>query len=286
MLRSLALYTSLLIAANAAVAGPVDWQAARDAGLPKLVESEVAPVPEVEFTDLEGGTHRLSDWKGKAVLLNFWATWCAPCREEMPSLDALQAQRGGDDFAVLTIASGRNPPPAIRKFMDETGVENLPVLTDERMALARAMGVMAMPVTILIDAEGVVLGRLATIVASRLRGKHKPTFTPHMDMGDNVIIINADKVQMTGDKRDDKKYYWHTGHPGGIKHRTARQVLEGAHPERVVIKAVERMISRNKLGKQQMSNLRVYAGEQHPHEAQQPEVLDVKAMNPKNTRSA
>ena len=160
MLRSLALYTSLLIAANAAVAGPVDWQAARDAGLPKLVESEVAPVPEVEFTDLEGGTHRLSDWKGKVVLLNFWATWCAPCREEMPSLDALQAQRGGDDFAVLTIASGRNPPPAIRKFMDETGVKNLPVLTDERMALARAMGVMAMPVTILIDAEGNEVARM------------------------------------------------------------------------------------------------------------------------------
>ena len=104
---------------------------------------------------------------------------------------------------------------------------------------------------ILIDAEGVVLGRLATIVANRLRGKHKPTFTPHMDMGDNVIVINADKVQMTGNKRDDKRYYWHTGHPGGIKHRTARQVLEGAHPERVVIKAVERMISRNKLGKQE-----------------------------------
>ena len=120
----------------------------------------------------------------------------------------------------------------------------------------------------------------------RLRGKHKPTFTPHMDMGDNVIIINADKVQMTGDKRDAKKYYWHTGHPGGIKHRTARQVLEGAHPERVVIKAVERMISRNKLGKKQMTNLRVYAGGEHPHEAQQPEVLDVKSMNAKNTRSA
>ncbi|RJK99464.1 50S ribosomal protein L13 [Paracoccus aestuarii] len=139
---------------------------------------------------------------------------------------------------------------------------------------------------ILIDAEGVVLGRLATIVASRLRGKHKPSFTPHMDMGDNVIIINADKVQMTGNKRDDKKYYWHTGHPGGIKHRTARQILEGAHPERVVFKAVERMISRNKLGKQQMTHLRVYAGTEHPHEAQQPEVLDVKVLNKKNTRSA
>ena len=139
---------------------------------------------------------------------------------------------------------------------------------------------------ILIDAEGIVLGRLATIVAMRLRGKHKATFTPHMDMGDNVIIINADKVQMTGAKRDDKRYYWHTGHPGGIKFRTARQVLEGAHPERVVIKAVERMISRNRLGREQMSNLRVYAGLDHPHEAQQPEVLAVKSMNPKNTRSA
>ncbi|MCB2103185.1 MAG: 50S ribosomal protein L13, partial [Rhodobacteraceae bacterium] len=120
----------------------------------------------------------------------------------------------------------------------------------------------------------------------RLRGKHKPTFTPHMDMGDNVIIVNADKVQMTGNKRADKRYYWHTGHPGGIKFRTAEQVLDGAHPERVVIKAVERMISRNRLGRQQMSNLRVYAGAAHPHEAQAPEVLDVKSMSPKNTRSA
>lgn len=139
---------------------------------------------------------------------------------------------------------------------------------------------------IMIDAEGIVLGRLASIVALRLRGKHKATFTPHMDMGDNVIIINADKVQMTGAKREDKRYYWHTGHPGGIKFRTARQVLEGNHPERVVIKAVERMISRNSLGRAQMSNLRVYAGAEHPHEAQQPEILDVASMNPKNTRSA
>ncbi|WGT49733.1 50S ribosomal protein L13 [Thioclava nitratireducens] len=138
---------------------------------------------------------------------------------------------------------------------------------------------------VIIDAEGVVLGRLASIVAMRLRGKHKATFTPHMDMGDNVIVINADKVQMTGKKRDDKTYYWHTNHPGGIKSRTARQILEGAHPERVVIKAVERMISRNRLGRAQMANLRVYAGAEHPHEAQQPEVLDVKSMNKKNTRS-
>jgi large subunit ribosomal protein L13 len=139
---------------------------------------------------------------------------------------------------------------------------------------------------ILIDAEGVVLGRLAVIVANRLRGKHKATFTPHMDMGDNVIVINADKVQMTGKKREDKRYYWHTGYPSGIKFRTAAQVLDGNHPERVVEKAVERMITRNRLGRVQMSNLRVYAGAAHPHEAQQPEVLDVKSMNPKNTRSA
>ncbi len=139
---------------------------------------------------------------------------------------------------------------------------------------------------VVIDAEGVVLGRLASIAATILRGKNKPTYTPHMDMGDNVIIINADKVQMTGKKRTDKKYYWHTGHPGGIKERTATQILEGAHPERVVVKAVERMISRNKLGRQQMTNLRVYAGAAHPHEAQAPAVIDVKAMNPKNTRSA
>ncbi|MDO9524057.1 MAG: 50S ribosomal protein L13 [Gemmobacter sp.] len=139
---------------------------------------------------------------------------------------------------------------------------------------------------ILIDAEGVVLGRLASIVASLLRGKHKPTFTPHMDMGDNVIVINADKIQMTGNKREDKRYYWHTGYPGGIKFRTARQVLEGAHPERVVSKAVERMITRNSLGRQQMTHLRVYAGAEHPHEAQLPLVMDLKALNPKNTRSA
>ena len=137
---------------------------------------------------------------------------------------------------------------------------------------------------ILIDAEGIVLGRLASIVAMRLRGKHKASFTPHMDMGDNVIVINADKVQMTGKKRTDKKYYWHTGHPGGIKHRTAEQILEGAHPERVVTKAVQRMLPGNRLSRVQMTNLRVYASADHPHEAQNPEVLDVASMNSKNTR--
>ena len=138
---------------------------------------------------------------------------------------------------------------------------------------------------ILIDAEGVVLGRLATIVANRLRGKHKATFTPHMDMGDNVIVINADKVQMTGNKRAEKTYYRHTGYPGGIKSRTAGEILEGAHPERVVEKAVQRMVPRTRLGRKQMGNLRVYAGAEHPHVAQNPDVLDVRSMNKKNTRS-
>lgn len=136
---------------------------------------------------------------------------------------------------------------------------------------------------IVIDAEGVVLGRLASIIATRLRGKHKPSFTPSQDMGDNVIVINAEKVQLTGNKRM-KPNYWHTGHPGGIKSRTTGQILEGAHPERVVTQAVKRMLPSNRLARQQMTNLRVYAGVEHPHEAQSPDVLDVKSMNKKNTR--
>ena len=139
---------------------------------------------------------------------------------------------------------------------------------------------------VVIDAEGVVLGRLASIIATRLRGKHKPEFTPHMDMGDNVIVINADKVQLTGRKRDDKVYYWHTGYPGGIKSRTARQILEGKNPERLVYLAVKRMLPGGPLSRKQLTNLRIYAGPEHPHEAQKPEVLDVKSMNRKNTRSA
>jgi large subunit ribosomal protein L13 len=138
---------------------------------------------------------------------------------------------------------------------------------------------------IVIDAEGVVLGRLASIIAMRLRGKHKPSFTPHMDMGDNVIVINADKVQLTGNKRD-KPNYWHTGYPGGIKSRTTGEILEGKHPERVVMQAVKRMLPGNRLSRHLMTNLRVYAGAGHPHEAQNPEVLDVKNMNSKNTRVA
>jgi large subunit ribosomal protein L13 len=139
---------------------------------------------------------------------------------------------------------------------------------------------------LLIDAEGVVLGRLASIIAMRLRGKHKTTFTPHIDCGDNVIVINAEKVHLTGRKAERERFYWHTGHPGGVKDRTLGQLLRGKHPERVIIKAVERMITRGPLGRKQMGNLRVYAGTAHPHEAQSPEVLNVAAMNPKNKRSA
>jgi len=139
---------------------------------------------------------------------------------------------------------------------------------------------------IVIDAEGIVLGRLASIVAMRLRGKHKATFTPHMDMGDNVIVVNADKIQLTGNKRAEKTYYRHTGYPGGIKSTTAGKILAGKFPERVVTKAVQRMMPGGPLTRKQMTNLRVYAGIEHPHEAQQPEALDLAAMNPKNTRSA
>ena len=136
----------------------------------------------------------------------------------------------------------------------------------------------------IIDAEGLVLGRLATIVAMYLRGKHKPTFTPHMDCGDNIVIVNAEKVRLTGSKRTAKTYYWHTGYPGGIKSRTADKILDGDHPERVIQKAVQRMITRGPLGRVQMGNLKVYGGSEHPHEAQQPETLDVGAMNAKNKR--
>ncbi len=137
---------------------------------------------------------------------------------------------------------------------------------------------------ILVDAEDVVLGRLAAVVATRLRGKHKPQFTPHMDCGDNVVIINAEKIRLTGKKRDQDVFYWHTGYPGGIKGRSKGQILDGKHPQRVVEKAVERMLPRGVMGRQVFGNLRVYAGAEHPHEAQKPEVLDVAAMNPKNKR--
>ena len=139
---------------------------------------------------------------------------------------------------------------------------------------------------VLIDAKGLVVGRLAALVSMRLRGKHRPTYTPHVDDGDNVIIINAAKVVLTGRKRENKVYYHHTGFIGGIKERSAKSILEGRFPERVVEKAVERMLPRGPLGRKQLGNLRVYAGAEHPHEAQQPELVDVASLNRKNTRVA
>jgi large subunit ribosomal protein L13 len=135
---------------------------------------------------------------------------------------------------------------------------------------------------VVIDATGLVVGRLASIIALRLRGKHKPSFTPHVDDGDNVIVINAEKVVFTGRKRDQKNYYHHTGYIGGIKERSAKSIFEGRFPERILEKAVERMLPRGPLGRKQLGNLRVYVGAEHPHEAQKAEPLDVGIMNRKN----
>ena len=137
---------------------------------------------------------------------------------------------------------------------------------------------------LLIDADGLVLGRLAALIATRLRGKHKPSYTPHMDCGDNVVVVNAEKVQLTGNKRAADIFYWHTGYPGGIKGRSKGAILDGKHPERVIEKAVERMVPRGPLGRRVMRNLRVYAGPEHPHGAQSPAPLDIAAMNRKNVR--
>ena len=139
---------------------------------------------------------------------------------------------------------------------------------------------------VMIDAEGLVVGRLASLVALRLRGKHKPSFTPHVDCGDNVIVINAAKVVLTGRKVEQKVYYKHTGYIGGIKEQTAKSILAGRFPERIVEKAVERMLPRGPLGRQQLSNLRVYPHDKHPHDAQQPEKIDIAALNRKNKRTA
>lgn len=137
---------------------------------------------------------------------------------------------------------------------------------------------------VVVDAEGVALGRLASIIAYRLRGKHKPLFTPHVDCGDNVIVINAEKVRLTGNKGKADIFYWHTGYPGGIKGRSKGEILAGKHPERVIEKSVERMLPRGPLFRKIFKNLHVYEGAAHPHEAQKPEVLDVASMNPKNKR--
>ncbi len=135
-----------------------------------------------------------------------------------------------------------------------------------------------------IDAQDLVLGRLASQVATMLRGKHKPTYTPHMDCGDHIVVVNADKVHLTGKKREQKVFYWHTGFPGGIKSINADTQLNGRFPERLVVKAVERMISRNPLGRRQMKKLHVYAGDAHPHEAQKPEQLNLAEKNEKNRK--
>jgi large subunit ribosomal protein L13 len=138
---------------------------------------------------------------------------------------------------------------------------------------------------LLIDADGLVLGRLAAIIADRLRGKHKTTYTPHMDCGDHVIVVNAEKVALTGNKRRDSVFRWYTGFAGGLKERSKGAILEGKHPERVIVKAVERMVPRGPLGRRIMGHLKVYKGASHPHEAQQPQALDVGAMNRKNKRA-
>jgi large subunit ribosomal protein L13 len=139
---------------------------------------------------------------------------------------------------------------------------------------------------VVVDAKGLVVGRLASLVAMRLRGKHKPSFTAHMDDGDCVVIVNADKVVLTGRKREKKIYYHHTGYIGGIKERSAKAILEGKYPERIVEKAVERMLPRGPLGRKQLGHLHVYKGPDHPHAAQQPASLDIAGLNRKNSRSA
>lgn len=139
---------------------------------------------------------------------------------------------------------------------------------------------------IVVDAQDAVVGRLAAFIATRLRGKHRPDYTPQVDLGDHVIVINADKVRFTGRKMGDKRYYRHTGHPGGIKETSPEKILGGKHPERVVELAVKRMLPKDSpLARGQFSKLRVYAGSDHPHEAQKPETIDFKALNTKNARS-
>jgi large subunit ribosomal protein L13 len=134
----------------------------------------------------------------------------------------------------------------------------------------------------LVDADGLVLGRLAALLANRLRGKHKPMFTPHMDCGDHVVVVNAEKVVLTGKKRTQKVYYRHTGYPGGIKEARADKVLDGRFPERVIEAAVKRMVPSGPLGRDVMRKLHIYKGSGHPHQAQQPVPFDVAAMNRKN----
>jgi thiol-disulfide isomerase/thioredoxin len=161
LFRSAVLYTALALGANAAFADNAALEALRDGDMKKLsFHEEAKPVPAIELVDAEGGAQSLEQYRGKVVVLNFWATWCAPCRKEMPSLDRLQAELGGEDFAVVTVATGRNPVPAIRKFFADNGIENLPVLRDPQQALAREMAVLGLPITVILDREGNEIARL------------------------------------------------------------------------------------------------------------------------------
>jgi large subunit ribosomal protein L13 len=189
------------------------------------------------------------------------------------------------DIAAFSLTSGvsiRISPSEIIGIMERRREPERPKEKNMKTYSAKASEIEKK--WVVIDAEGLVVGRLASIIAMRLRGKHKVTYTPHMDCGDNVIVINAAKVVLTGKKLKDKVYYHHTGYIGGIKERTAGAIMAGKFPERILEKAVERMVPRGPLGRRQMSNLRVYPGPDHPHEAQQAEKLDVAAMNPKNTQ--
>jgi len=138
----------------------------------------------------------------------------------------------------------------------------------------------------LIDATDLVCGRLASIIALYLKGKHKASYTPHLDCGDNIVVINAEKLHFTGNKLEDKDFFWHTGHPGGIKSRNVEERLTGKNPEHVLIKAVERMLAKGPLRNQIMTHLKVYVGTEHPHAPQSPEVLDIGSMNSKNRKRA
>ena len=158
---SAVLYTAIALGANAGFAGPAEIAALRDGSMKKLVFLDApAPVSDVAFTDAAGGEHRLSDWKGRYIAVNFWAAWCAPCRKELPALDALNRDLGGDKFAVVTIAAGPNPVPAITRLFEETGVTSLPMLLDPKLQLARGMGVFGLPVTVILDTEGREIARM------------------------------------------------------------------------------------------------------------------------------
>ncbi|MEM6825951.1 MAG: TlpA disulfide reductase family protein [Pseudomonadota bacterium] len=159
-LTSAVLYTALAFGANPALADSSELEALREGSMKKLVFAEAAPVSEAAFTDPSGAEHRLSDWRGKFVLLNFWATWCAPCRHEMPALDALQGEFGGDTFEVVTVATGRNSLGGIDRFFAEAEIKNLPILLDPKQALAREMAVLGLPITVVIDPEGREIARM------------------------------------------------------------------------------------------------------------------------------